>query len=80
MRNESAVVLRRVDEGETILITNSGRPAAIIGPPPGDALSALSARGQLRKATAPPSSLRDIKRSTSTKSTANLLDDVRGRW
>lgn len=80
MRNESAVVLRRVEEGETILVTNSGRPAAVIGPPPADALSALVAQGQVRKATAPTSTLRDIRRRTAERSTSELLDDVRGRW
>lgn len=80
MRNESAVVLRRVDEGETILVTNSGRPAAIIGPPPQDSLAALSAQGLLRRATAPARSLRNIRRTRSTNTTTHLLDDVRGHW
>lgn len=80
MRNESAAVLRRVESGETILVLNSGRPAAVIGPPTGDTVSSLAARGQLRAATAPPDTLKSIRRSRSTRSTAELIEDVRGRW
>lgn len=80
MRNESAEVLRRVAAGETILVTNNGRPAAVIGPPPGDALSLLSDRGELREALAPPASLQSITRRTSTKTTAEIVADVRGHW
>jgi prevent-host-death family protein len=80
MRNESAAVLRRVEAGETILVLNSGRPAAVIGPPTGDTVSALAARGQLRAATARPDTLQDIIRGTSSRSTAEIIEDSRGRW
>jgi prevent-host-death family protein len=80
MRNDSAEVLRRVAEGETILITNNGLPAAVIGPPPTDALAQLSARGELREALASPASLRKIRRKRSNKATAEIIADVRGRW
>lgn len=80
MRNESADVLRRVAAGETILVTNSGQPAAVIGPPPGDLLSLLAAQGQLREARSSPTVLRSIKRKRSKRSTAEIVADVRGRW
>lgn len=80
MRNESGDVLRRVAAGETILVTNSGQPAAVIGPPPGDVLSALSAQGQLREALAPTAALTSIKRKKSKKTAAEIVADVRGRW
>lgn len=80
MRNESASLLRQVEAGETILILNSGQPAAIIGPPSGDIVSLLAARGQLRQATAPPASLRNITRRKTTRSAAEILNDSRGRW
>ena len=80
MRNESADVLRRVAAGETILVTNNGQPAAVIGPPPNDVVSLLAANGQLREALNPPSRLRSIKRTKSTKTTAEIVADVRGRW
>lgn len=80
MRNDSAEVLRRVAGGETILVTNRGQPAAVIGPPSGDALSLLSAQGLLREALEPPSGLRSITRTKATKSTAEIIADLRGRW
>src|SRR4051812_18692256 len=66
MRNESADVLRRVAGGETILVTNNGQPAAVISPPPNDALTLLAVSGQLREAVDPPSQLRSIERSRSS--------------
>lgn len=80
MRNESGEVLRRVATGETILVTNDGRPAAVIGPPTGDVLSLLAAQGELREAVASPASLRSITRRMSTKSTSQLVADVRSPW
>ena len=80
MRNGSADVLRRVAAGETILVTNNGQPAAVIGPPPGDVLSLLSAQGQLREALNSSADLRSIKRRKSNKTTAEIITDTRGRW
>ncbi len=80
MRNDSAEVLRRVAAGETLLVTNNGQPAAMIGPPTSDALALLSAQGQLREALTVPADLRLIKRRTSTKTTAEIIADARGRW
>ncbi|WNV76866.1 type II toxin-antitoxin system Phd/YefM family antitoxin [Geodermatophilus sp. DSM 44513] len=34
MRNNSAEVLRRVEAGETLLVTNHGRPVALLSPAP----------------------------------------------
>lgn len=80
MRNESADVLRRVASGETILVTNNGRPAALIGPPSNDVVSLLAANGQLRAALDSPARLRSIKRKKSMKTTAEIVADVRGDW
>ncbi len=80
MRNDSAEVLRRVAAGETLLVTNNGQPAAIIGPPQGDVLAMLAAQGQLREALASPETLRAITRRRPSRTTAEILDDVRGRW
>lgn len=80
MRNDSADILRRVAAGQTILVTNNGQPAAVIGPPPGDALSLLSAQGQLREALTAPAGLRSIERRKSDKTTAEIIADTRGHW
>jgi prevent-host-death family protein len=79
MRNQSGEILRRVAEGETIQVTNHGQVAALIVPPAADVLTELEARGQLRPAVLPPSSLRAIARRKSAKSSASILADVRGR-
>lgn len=80
LRNDSGEVLRRVAAGETIVVTNHGRPAALIGPATVGVLDDLAARGQVRRATASPASLRAIVRGTSTTSSSEIVDDVRGPW
>ncbi len=80
MRNESAEVLRRVAAGETILVTNGGQLAAVIGPPPGDALLHLAAQGQLREALDSPAALLSIKRRKPKTRSSEIVADVRGRW
>ena len=78
MRNDSGEVLRRVGAGETILVTNSGQPAAVIGPPPEDVFSLLSAHGQVRRALKPPTTLLSITRKRTTRTTAEIIAEVRG--
>lgn len=80
LRNESAEVLRRVADGETIVVTNHGRPAAVIGPPQSDPLARLAAEGGLRPARRQASRLREIPRRASRRTAAEIVDDVRGRW
>jgi len=80
LRNESGEVLRRVAAGETILVTNHGRPAAVIGPPPTDVLEDLAARGRLRSALTGADSLGSIRRSRGTKRSDDIVSDIRGRW
>ena len=78
LRNRSAEILRRVADGETILVTNHGKPAAMIGPPPHDTLEVLALRGELRRARIPITEVASIDRTTSQLQTAEILDDVRG--
>lgn len=80
LRNNSAQVLRRVADGETLLITNHGSVAAVIAPPPNDVLELLSGQRRLRRARRPPSALREIRRTRSSRTTKEILADVRGRW
>lgn len=80
MRNESGAILRDVANGETIQVTNHGRVAALIVPPSTDTLTALIARGEVRLARRPPSSLRSIARRKSIVDSKSIVDDVRSRW
>lgn len=78
MRNGSAEVLRRVEAGESILVTNRGTPTAVIRPVGSDPLAEAEARGQVRRALAPISAICDIEPVSSPVSTADLIADVRG--
>ena len=80
MRNQSSEVLRRVEAGETIVVSNHGRPVAVIGPAPANTVSDLIGRGQARPAKKPVSSLIGIRRKTGRMSSAEILRDVRGAW
>ena len=48
MRNSSGELLRRVAQGESVLITNGGVPAAVIVPAAADTRTRLAASGRLR--------------------------------
>jgi prevent-host-death family protein len=81
MRNNSGEVLRRVEAGESFMVSNNGRAAAVIAPPPsGDVLDELIRRGEARPATADISSLSEIPSVTLPVSSRELLDDSRGVW
>lgn len=80
LRNNSADVLRRVEAGESITITNRGRVTAVIGPAVHSALDQLTERGQVRPARAAVDSLRAIRRRRSTHTSAEIIADSRGEW
>lgn len=80
MRNHSGEILRRVDAGESIRVTNNGRVAAVIVPPAADALADLAQRGQLRPALRDVASLRTIRRRTARRTSQQIVDESRGRW
>jgi prevent-host-death family protein len=48
MRNNSGELLRRVADGESVLITNGGVPAAVMIPAGSDVRTRLLAAGRLR--------------------------------
>ena len=51
LRQRASELLRRVERGETIEVTDRGRPVAILTPPPdGSALDRLRAAGDLEPA------------------------------
>lgn len=80
MRNQSADVLRRVEAGESVIVTNHGRAAAIISPVGRPALEELAERGQVRAAVTGVESLRSIVRGRSPLTSAQILADSRGSW
>lgn len=80
MRNSSGEILRAVAAGESVRVTNNGRVAALIVPPPADPLEDLIEQGKARPALAPPAGFADIPRGTSSVSTEEIIRDLRGRW
>jgi len=80
MRNRSGEILRRVEAGETVRVSNNGHPAALIVPVGGDPLDGLVARGEARPARTDASALAAITRRVSPVSSRELLEDSRGRW
>ncbi len=53
LRQRASELLRQVERGETIEITDRGRPVALLGPvPAGNELERLRAAGQVRSADA----------------------------
>lgn len=78
LRNNSAEVLRRVGSGETLLVTNNGRPAALISPPPSDRYGAMMAAGLLRPAAEPLDVSSLPEPAESDVDTAELLRQLRG--
>lgn len=80
MRNNSGEVLRAVAAGETVQVTNGGQVAAVISPPGLSPIELLLTADAIRRATAGGAALRSIKRSTSSLSSREILEDVRGPW
>lgn len=80
MRNRSGEILRRVAAGESVQVSNNGRPTAMIVPVGGTVLDGLIARGEARPAHTGLASLSSIKRVVSPMTSGELVDDSRGRW
>ncbi|HEY5856924.1 MAG TPA: type II toxin-antitoxin system prevent-host-death family antitoxin [Aldersonia sp.] len=80
MRNQSAEVLRRVEAGESFIVTNNGRPVAVLSPVGRSVLDELADLGQVRRATRKLDSLKSIQRRPATVDSARILDDTRGAW
>ncbi len=80
LRNHSAEVLRRVEAGESLQITNRGRPVARLVPLHSAVLADLLSTGSARPALADVSTLTEIQRVRADNSTAQMVEDVRRRW
>jgi len=80
MRNNSSELLRRVEGGESVRITNRGNVAALLVPASGSSLEELVNRGEARGRRADLSSLAAIHRTDGTSSAADIVDDARGTW
>jgi prevent-host-death family protein len=80
MRNSSGEILRAVAAGESVQVTNNGQVAAVISPAGGAQLDRLVAQGQARPARRPLADLSTIRRRRAARTSAQLVEDARGRW
>lgn len=73
LRNSSSAVLRDVQAGETVYVTNNGEVVAVLVPPPRAAGASLSIRrARVRGGFA------DLARIKIQEPVQHLLDDLRG--
>ncbi len=78
LRNSSAKVLRDVQAGEIIEVTNHGEVAAVLVPPSLAPFERLVAAGKVRPPLDRSVDLRRLRRSKSASTTTEILADVRG--
>jgi len=80
LRNSSSKVLHDVQAGEMIEVTNHGEVAAVLVPPSLTPFERLVAAGKVRRPSDRSVDLRDLRRSKSTSTTAEIIADVRSEW
>ena len=79
LRDHLSAYLERVKAGESLTITEHGRPIArIVSSTYTPRLLELIARGDVTPATRPMPDLRSIPRATIPGSTGDLIDEIRG--
>jgi prevent-host-death family protein len=78
LRNNSSEVLRAVQAGEIIEVTNHGSAAAILVPPSLTPYERLVAAGKVREPGGRHVDLRRIRRARSEQTTEELIADLRG--
>ncbi|HWG74856.1 MAG TPA: type II toxin-antitoxin system prevent-host-death family antitoxin [Acidimicrobiales bacterium] len=78
LRNNSSEVLREVQAGEIIEVTNHGEVAAVLVPPSLTPYERLVAAGKVRQPTDRQVDLRHIRRVRSGEAAAEIIADVRG--
>jgi prevent-host-death family protein len=78
LRNNSSEVLRAVQAGEIIEVTNHGSAAAILVPPSLTPYERLVAAGKVREPGDRQVDLRRIPRTRPGPTTAEIIADLRG--
>ncbi len=73
LRNNSSAVLREVQAGETVYVTNHGEVVAVLVPPPRAADTSL----RIRRATI-RGRFAELPRTSITESVRDVLDELRG--
>ncbi|MBV9144257.1 MAG: type II toxin-antitoxin system prevent-host-death family antitoxin [Pseudonocardiales bacterium] len=73
LRNNSSAVLREVQAGETVYVTNNGEVVAVLVPPP----RAAGVAPRIRRATV-HGGFAELKRTEIQKPLQDVLDELRG--
>lgn len=73
LRNNSSAVLREVQAGETVYVTNNGEVVAVLVPPP----RAAGATPRIRRATV-RGGFAELQRARIQEPVQTLLDELRG--
>jgi prevent-host-death family protein len=76
LRQRASELLRRVEEGESIEITDRGRPVAVLAPLPADPVERLRAAGDLQ---ASEGEIAELPEPLVTSSGVELPSDVLAR-
>jgi prevent-host-death family protein len=76
LRQRASELLRRVEEGERIEITDRGRPVAVLAPLPDDPLERLKAAGDLQPSEG---EISDLPEPLVTPPTAELPSEALAR-
>lgn len=76
LRQRASELLRRVEDGESIEITDRGRPVAVLGPLPEDPVERLRASGDLQESGG---DLVDLPQPLSLPAGSELPSSVLGR-
>lgn len=79
MRNQSGELLRAVEAGESVIVTNRGKPVAMLSPYSESMtpIEALRAAGKTRPAQAPREAIRSIRPARIDIGSAELLRQTR---
>lgn len=77
LRRQASAILRRVAAGETVEVTDRGRPVAVLLKTMPSGLSRLEREGQLRRAQADLLELRPVTLPAGARAPSALVSDGR---
>ena len=77
LRRDASGILRRVAEGETVEVTDRGRPVAVLVQAMPSGLARLEREGLLRRADGDLLDLRPVRLPKGSKAPSQLVDEGR---
>ena len=77
LNQQTGRVLRRVQNGESLLVTDHGRPIAVISPAPTSKFKQLEMLGHIKPPKNTSGRLTPVKRVKLSRSTDEILAEIR---